>query len=241
VVKNFLTELTKVTDFFIIIATVFVFLAFLTPAEKSIQPLIDKNEKELSSILNNQSQLISILESLRQQEIFLKDELNTILEKAMVSIEVEVPIVTIEGEELEVPIVTIEGEELEVPIVTIEGEELEVPIVTIEGEELEVPIVTSLIEADINQVVSQINSSIIDLQTLDNKISASEQTLKDFKLELKSDKSISWLQPIRKNTMILIDAGGIDGLIAGFASLIFCLVFKRRRVWFSNVFGIRLK
>jgi len=241
VVKNFLTELTKVTDFFIIIATVFVFLAFLTPAEKSIQPLIDKNEKELSSILNNQSQLISILESLRQQEIFLKDELNTILEKAMVSIEVEVPIVTIEGEELEVPIVTIEGEELEVPIVTIEGEELEVPIVTIEGEELEEPIDTSLIEADINQVVSQINSSIIDLQTLDNKISASEQTLKDFKLELKSDKSISWLQPIRKNTMILIDAGGIDGLIAGFASLIFCLVFKRRRVWFSNVFGIRLK
>ena len=240
-VKNFLTELTKVTDFFIIIATVFVFLAFLTPAEKSIQPLIDKNEKELSSILNNRSQLISILESLRQQEIFLKDELDTILEKAMVSIEVEVPIVTIEGEELEVPIVTIEGEELEVPIVTIEGEELEVPIVTIEGEELEVPIDTSLIEADINQVVSQINSSIIDLQTLDNKISASEQTLKDFKLELKSDKSISWLQPIRKNTMILIDAGGIDGLIAGFASLIFCLVFKRRRVWFSNVFGIRLK
>ena len=216
-VKNFLTQLTKVTDFFIIIATVFVFLAFLTPAEKSIQPLIDKNEKELSSILNNQSQLISILESLRQQEIFLKDELNTILEKAMVSIEVEVP------------------------IVTIEGEELEVPIVTIEGEELEEPIDTSLIEADINQVVSQINSSIIDLQTLDNKISASEQTLKDFKLELKSDKSISWLQPIRKNTMILIDAGGIDGLIAGFASLIFCLVFKRRRVWFSNVFGIRLK
>ena len=228
-VKNFLTELTKVTDFFIIIATVFVFLAFLTPAEKSIQPLIDKNEKELSSILNNRSQLISILESLRQQEIFLKDELNTILEKAMVSIEVEVPIVTIEGEELEEPIVTIEGEELEVPIVTIEGEELEEPIDT------------SLIEADINQVVSQINSSIIDLQTLDNKISASEQTLKDFKLELKSDKSISWLQPIRKNTMILIDAGGIDGLIAGFASLIFCLVFKRRRVWFSNVFGIRLK
>ena len=228
-VKNFLTELTKVTDFFIIIATVFVFLAFLTPAEKSIQPLIDKNEKELSSILNNRSQLISILESLRQQEIFLKDELNTILEKAMVSIEVEVPIVTIEGEEPEVPIVTIEGEELEVPIVTIEGEELEEPIDT------------SLIEADINQVVSQINSSIIDLQTLDNKISASEQTLKDFKLELKSDKSISWLQPIRKNTMILIDAGGIDGLIAGFASLIFCLVFKRRRVWFSNVFGIRLK
>ena len=84
-VKNFITELTKVTDFFIIIATVFVFLAFLTPAEKSMQPLIDKNENELSSILNNRSQLISILESLRQQEASLKIELNTLLDEALVS------------------------------------------------------------------------------------------------------------------------------------------------------------
>ncbi len=113
---------------------------------------------------------------------------------------------------------------------------------SIEVENIEIaPIDTSLIEAEINRVVSQINSSIIDLQALDNKISASEQTLKDLKLELNSSKSIGWLQPIRKNTMFLINAGGIDGLIAGFASLIFCLVFKRRRVWFSNVFGIRLK
>ena len=221
-VKNFITELTKVTDFFIIIATVFVFLAFLTPAEKSMQPLIDKNENELSSIQSNRSQLITILESLRQQEASLKNELNTLLEQPIVSIEVEeaVAVVSIEGEELEEA----------VAVVSIEAENIEIA-----------PIDTSLIEAEINRVVSQINSSIIDLQTLDNKISVSEQTLKDLKLELKSSKSIGWLQPIRKNTMILINAGGIDGLIAGFASLIFCLVFKRRRVWFSNVFGIRLK
>ena len=219
-VKNFITELTKVTDFFIIIATVFVFLAFLTPAEKSMQPLIDKNENELSSIQSNRSQLITILESLRQQEASLKNELNTLLEQPIVSIEVEEA----------VAVVSIEGEELEEAVVSIEAENIEIA-----------PIDTSLIEAEINRVVSQINSSIIDLQTLDNKISVSEQTLKDLKLELKSSKSIGWLQPIRKNTMILINAGGIDGLIAGFASLIFCLVFKRRRVWFSNVFGIRLK
>jgi len=232
VVKNFITELTKVTDFFIIIATVFVFLAFLTPAEKSMQPLIDKNENELSSIQSNRSQLITILESLRQQEASLKNELNTLLEQPIVSIEVEEAVVSIEGEELEEAVVSIEGEELEeaVAVVSIEAENIEIA-----------PIDTSLIEAEINRVVSQINSSIIDLQTLDNKISVSEQTLKDLKLELKSSKSIGWLQPIRKNTMILINAGGIDGLIAGFASLIFCLVFKRRRVWFSNVFGIRLK
>ena len=231
-VKNFITELTKVTDFFIIIATVFVFLAFLTPAEKSMQPLIDKNENELSSIQSNRSQLITILESLRQQEASLKNELNTLLEQPIVSIEVEEAVVSIEGEELEEAVVSIEGEELEeaVAVVSIEAENIEIA-----------PIDTSLIEAEINRVVSQINSSIIDLQTLDNKISVSEQTLKDLKLELKSSKSIGWLQPIRKNTMILINAGGIDGLIAGFASLIFCLVFKRRRVWFSNVFGIRLK
>ena len=217
-VKNFLTQLTKVTDFFIIIATVFVFLAFLTPAEKSMQPLIDKNENELSSILNNRSQLITILESLRQKEASLKIELNTLLEQPIVSIEVEEPIVSIEGDDVEEAILSIEVENIEIA-----------------------PIDTSLIEAEINRVVSQINSSIIDLQALDNKISASEQTLKDLKLELNSSKSIGWLQPIRKNTMFLINAGGIDGLIAGFASLIFCLVFKRRRVWFSNVFGIRLK
>jgi hypothetical protein len=124
--------------------------------------------------------------------------------------------------------------------VSIEGDE---PIVGIELENIDQapPIDTSLIEADISQTERQINSSIIDLQQLENKISATEQTIKDLKLESKSSKSVGWLQPIRKNTMILINAGGVDGLIAGFASLIFCLVFKRRRGWFSNVFGIRLK
>ena len=215
-VKNFITGLTKVTDFFIIIATVFVFLAFITPAEKSMQPLIDKNQSELSSILNDRSQLISIMESLRQQEASLKNELNTILNEPIVSIDVDEPIVSIEGDE---PIVGIELENID-----------QAP-----------PIDTSLIEADISQTVNQINSSTIDLQQLENKISATEQTLKDLILESKSSKSVGWLQPIRKNTMILIDAGGIDGLIAGFTALIFCLVFKRRRNWFSNVFGIRLK
>ena len=215
-VKNFITELTKVTDFFIIVATVFVFLAFITPAEKSMQPLIDKNQSELSSILNDRSQLISIMESLRQQEASLNNELNTILNEPIVSIDVDEPIVSIEGDE---PIVGIELENIE-----------QVP-----------PKDTSLIEAAINQAERQINSSTIDLQQLENKISATEQTLKDLILESKSSKSVGWLQPIRKNTMILIDAGGIDGLIAGFTALIFCLVFKRRRNWFSNVFGIRLK
>jgi len=216
VVKNFITELTKVTDFFIIVATVFVFLAFITPAEKSMQPLIDQNESELSSILNDRSQLISILESYRQQEASLKNELNTILNAPLEIIEVDEPIVSIEGDE---------------PIVGIELENIDQVL----------PIDTSLIEADITQTERQINSSIIDLQQLENKISATEQTIKDLKLESKSSKSVGWLQPIRKNTMILINAGGVDGLIAGFASLIFCLVFKRRRGWFSNVFGIRLK
>ena len=215
-VKNFITELTKVTDFFIIVATVFVFLAFITPAEKSMQPLIDQNESELSSILNDRSQLISILESYRQQEASLKNELNTILNAPLEIIEVDEPIVSIEGDE---PIVGIELENID-----------QAP-----------PIDTSLIEADISQTERQINSSTIDLQQLENKISATEQTIKDLKLESKSSKSVGWLQPIRKNTMILINAGGVDGLIAGFASLIFCLVFKRRRGWFSNVFGIRLK
>ena len=202
-VKKFLTQLTQVTDFFIIIATVFVVLAFLTPAEKSFQSLIDETETKLYSSINNRSEVLSLLQSLRQQETSLNIELNTILNT--------------------------------VPDTFDEDNSIETIVVE------SIPIDTSSIEATINLTLRQISSSIVNLEELEDSISLSEKRLEDLKLQSNSTKSISWLQPIRKNTMILIDAGGIDGLIAGFASLIFCLVYKRRKDWFSNVFRIRLK
>ncbi|MBM23616.1 MAG: hypothetical protein CMD78_05030 [Gammaproteobacteria bacterium] len=50
-----------------------------------------------------------------------------------------------------------------------------------------------------------------------------------------------WLQPIRDNTMILIDSAGVDGFIAVFAALIFYLAYKRRKSFFDRFFNLRFK
>ena len=197
--KNFLTQLTKVTDFFIIIATVFVVLAFLTPAEVSIQPSINIAELSLKKAINDRSQINSKLDSLREEEVLLNKEFMTLINQPTMAID------------------------------------------TVTGETTEIIIDTSTVEAQITQIKQQIDTSVMKLQTLNNDVIKSEQEIEALELKAQSSKSISWLQPIRKNTMILINAGGVDGLIAGFASLIFCLVYKRRRGWFRNVFGIRLK
>jgi len=199
VFKNFLTQLTKVTDFFIIIATVFVVLAFLTPAEVSIQPSINIAELSLKKAINDRSQINSKLDSLREEEVLLNKEFMTLINQPTMAID------------------------------------------TVTGETTEIIIDTSTVEAQITQIKQQIDTSVMKLQTLNNDVIKSEQEIEALELKAQSSKSISWLQPIRKNTMILINAGGVDGLIAGFASLIFCLVYKRRRGWFRNVFGIRLK
>ena len=197
--KNFLTQLTKVTDFFIIIATVFVVLAFLTPAEVSIQPSINIAELSLKKAINDRSQINSKLDSLREEEVLLNKEFMTLINQPTMAID------------------------------------------TVTGEATEIIIDTSTVEAQITQIKQQIDTSVMKLQTLNNDVIKSEQEIEALELKAQSSKSISWLQPIRKNTMILINAGGVDGLVAGFASLIFCLVYKRRRGWFRNVFGIRLK
>jgi len=50
-----------------------------------------------------------------------------------------------------------------------------------------------------------------------------------------------WLQPVRENTMILIDSAGVDGFIALFAALIFYLAYKRRKSFFDRFFNYRFK
>ena len=50
-----------------------------------------------------------------------------------------------------------------------------------------------------------------------------------------------WLQEVRDNTMILINAASIDGFIAVFAALIFYLAYKRRKPFFDRYFNYRFK
>jgi hypothetical protein len=47
--------------------------------------------------------------------------------------------------------------------------------------------------------------------------------------------SVWWLQPIRQNTMTLVNAAGTDGFLAVFAALIFCLAYKRRKSWLQKI------
>ncbi|HJL80721.1 MAG TPA: hypothetical protein QGF88_06145, partial [Gammaproteobacteria bacterium] len=67
------------------------------------------------------------------------------------------------------------------------------------------------------------------------------QKINNLENQLNSSKSISWIQPVRKNVEALANAAGMDGILAGFASLIFCLVCKRRKEWFKRIFRIFYK
>ena len=112
---------------------------------------------------------------------------------------------------------------------------------------------SELDSAIIQDLQSQIASAAISLQreqsvsnNLQESISALEASidseLKNISnLENQTAKSISWIQPVRKNVEALANAAGMDGILAGFAALIFCLVCKRRQDWFRRIFSIFYK
>ena len=112
---------------------------------------------------------------------------------------------------------------------------------------------TELDSAIIQDLQSQIASAAISLQreqslsnNLQESISALEASIDSeleniSNLENQTTKSISWIQPVRKNVEALANAAGMDGILAGFAALIFCLVCKRRQDWFRRIFSIFYK
>ena len=112
---------------------------------------------------------------------------------------------------------------------------------------------TELDSAVIQDLQRQIASAAINLQreqsennNLQESISALEASIDSeleniSNLENQTTKSISWIQPVRKNVEALANAAGMDGILAGFAALIFCLVCKRRQDWFRRIFSIFYK
>ena len=112
---------------------------------------------------------------------------------------------------------------------------------------------SELDSAIIQDLQSQIASAVISLQreqsennNLQESISALEASIDSeleniSNLENQATKSISWIQPVRKNVEALANAAGMDGILAGFAALIFCLVCKRRQDWFRRIFSIFYK
>ena len=107
----------------------------------------------------------------------------------------------------------------------------------------------------INGVLSQIESTVVDLEkeeakskgfseridSLETAIASERQKISNLEDRRKNSKSISWVQPIRTNVETLANAAGMDGILAGFSALIFCLVCNRRKEWFKNIFRIFYK
>ena len=84
---------------------------------------------------------------------------------------------------------------------------------------------------ELQQTISELEASITsELRKIDN-----------FESQLNDNKSIAWIQPVRNNVESFANAAGMDGILAGFAALIFCLVCKRRKDWFKQIFRIFYK
>ena len=107
----------------------------------------------------------------------------------------------------------------------------------------------------LNGVLGQIESTVIDLEkeeakskgiseridSLETAIASEREQISNLEDRRNNSKSISWVQPIRTNVETLANAAGMDGILAGFSALIFCLVRKRRKDWFKKIFSIFYK
>ena len=197
--NSFKDNLTKVTDLAILFASIFTFLAFITPKEISVDSIEGSRER----ISINQSEL--------------SDARNALSESLGKTASFEAAV-----------------------------NELNAAASGLE------PVLDS---EQIKGVLSQIESTVVDLEkeesegkglseridSLETAIASERQKISNIEDQRKNSKSISWVQPIRKNVEALATAAGMDGILAGFSALIFCLVCNRRKEWFKNIFRIYYK
>ena len=197
--NSFKDNLTKVTDLAILFASIFTFLAFITPKEISL----DSIEGSRDRISINQSEL--------------RDARNAMSQSLGVTASFETAV-----------------------------NELNAAVSSLD------PVLDS---EQINGLLSQIESTVIDLEkeeakskgfseridSLETAIASERQQISNLEDRRKNSKSISWIQPIRTNVETLANAAGMDGILAGFSALIFCLVCSRRKEWFKNIFRIFYK
>ena len=197
--NSFKDILTKVTDLTILFASIFTFLAFITPKEISIDPLERSRERA----------------SISQSE--LRDARNALSENEAMASTIQASISEF-NQRLSSLDPTIDSAELQALLSQIDS-----AAINLEKEE------------------SEKKSFVERIEALEASINSERQKINNLENQLNSSKSISWIQPVRKNVEALANAAGMDGILAGFASLIFCLVCKRRKEWFKRIFRIFYK
>ena len=197
--NSFKDSLIKVTDLAILFASIFTFLAFITPKEIATGPL--ERSKEVLSF--NQLQLKDIVEAYSDNQDTIDSLQRTInqLNARILGLDPEQDIN--------------ELQEL--------AREIESATTNLEG--------LNLRSNELQQSISELEASInAEFTKIDN-----------FESQLNDNKSIAWIQPVRNNVESFANAAGMDGILAGFAALIFCLVCKRRKDWFKQIFRIFYK
>jgi len=214
--KPFLKQLTKVTDLTILFATIFVFLAYITPegiSESSINSVRSNSQAIASSLAiaetqsanaNAKTQRLNLISNdLRSSIIELEMEVNNIIQEIDATDQTRIDQLNAEINQLNTELTNNESE--------------------------------------ISAAQTALETANQNVQLLRANLSSAQQEVAELEAALESSRAISWIQPVRQNTDKLIDAAGFDGFIAGFAALIFCLVCKRRQTWFKQMFGIYFK
>ena len=227
--KPFLKQLTKVTDLTILFATIFVFLAFITPEELSQVPLNnarDDYDRTASSLALAESKVISSRIELEESIAINNAIRNSIAaaENVINSIDTDFVESVINDSDTGADLGLTNQANTELDQANTELDKLNTELVANESQ-LKL----------FREASEEASKNVVLLQSQLNMI---VKTIADIETAALSSRSISWLQPVRKNTSELTDAAGMDGLIAGFAALIFCLVCRRRETWFKQMFGI---
>ncbi len=195
--NSFKDSLIKVTDLAILFASIFTFLAFITPKEGPIEPLIESRE----AITLNQSELRNAIEAVSESLTNIESINNSInqLNSRLVGLDTELDSAVIQDLQRQIASAAI----------------------NLQREQSE----NNNLQESISALEASIDSELENISNLENQ----------------TTKSISWIQPVRKNVEALANAAGMDGILAGFAALIFCLVCKRRQDWFRRIFSIFYK
>ena len=214
--KPFLKQLTKVTDLTILFATIFVFLAYITPegiSESSINSVRSNSQAIASSLAIAETQSANANAKTQRLNLISNDLRSSIIELEM---EVDKIIQEIDA-----------------------TDQTRIDQLNAEINQLNTELTNN--ESEISTAQTALETANQNVQLLRANLSSAQQEVAELEAALESSRAISWIQPVRQNTDKLIDAAGFDGFIAGFAALIFCLVCKRRQTWFKQMFGIYFK
>ena len=197
--RSFLTQLTRVTDTMIIIASALVVLAFLTAPEDLS---LEQNAKtSVAAVTSARASLDNAEATVKKASVATTTARNTLA----IALELETSLASAD--------------------------------IASADELLSASAATAAARSTLATTEQALKDAIETTTTASANITAAESTAaaEIAVAESAALRSVWWLQPIRQNTMTLVNAAGIDGFIAVFAALIFCLAYKRRKSWLQKI------